>query len=362
MKLAARLFAVVLACSMGAACADTDLRNYIANILSPVYTAGYFYDGSRSIACYWQGTLRTALPDGPGALNSGSYAVAASGGTAYTAGFYLTSSGSIACYWAGATAPVTLLLPGGASGAMAKGIYVSGSTVLTAGSYYSSGQSVACYWNGANRQDLSVPAGYTAATDVYASAIASWGGTICTSGRFKDVDASNRSRAVYWVGTNGFLLPDGVGATDSYATSICDSEGTVYTAGYYSDGSTIIPCYWVGHLSAPVDLPVIGSYPAWTSSIAVSDGHVYVSGYAYDGSNYVPCYWADGARTMLPIPSTAGSNNYATGIAVSVGTVYTAGYYMDGTDNVPCYWVGTTRTDFPARGAVSGIVNSIFVQ
>jgi hypothetical protein len=318
---------------------------------SPIFCIGGYFNGSRNVACYWQGTARTDLPDLPGTLNADANKGVISNGTLYSAGFCLTSAAT-PCYWVGTNAPVQLPVP--ASG-FAQAIYVTGNVILTAGISGSN----ACYWNDTTRYDL---AGGTGSTSSQATGISSWGGTIYTAGVWQN---ASRVYGCYWVGTNLFTLPDPTGGGNGSRTyGIFVSNGTPYTAGNYTTTSgPSVACYWVGYLSPPVGLPSIGTNSAWAYSITIDSGHIYLAGTAWDGSRYVPCYWVDGVLTLLPIPASAVGNSSAGSIAVYKGTVYTAGCYMMssmGTNyTVPCYWAGTTRTDFPADVNNSGSVGSI---
>lgn len=62
-----------------------------------VYTAGYFNDGTRNVACYWRDAERVALEDG---VESEAFDIALDGaGGVYVAGYYNEGSGDLPCVW-----------------------------------------------------------------------------------------------------------------------------------------------------------------------------------------------------------------------------------------------------------------------
>lgn len=314
---------------------------------STVYTAGSYFNGTKSVACYWKGTNRTDLPGGSGWANAESIYV--SDGTVYTAGQYHDGTKEVACYWTGTnrtdlpggTIPDT---PGMVDYTVARSIFVSGGTVYTAGQYYDATKPLACYWTGTTRIDL--PGGPGSLWSK-AYAIYVYEGTVYTAGSYCD-STGTREIPCYWTETTRTDLPGG-SSWINYAWSIYVSGGIVYTAGRYSDEhSHPVPCYWTG--TTRTDLP-IGSH---VFSIYVSGETVYTSGSYYEGIfNSKACYWTGINRTDLP------DGNIAQSIYISGGIVYTAGSYDDGTNEGACYWKGTNRTALP--GGESSYATSIYV-
>ena len=63
-----------------------------------VYAAGYYYNGSYDVACYWKGTAKTDLHTTSSTAN----AISVAGSDVYVAGQYWNGS-SLACYWKNGT-------------------------------------------------------------------------------------------------------------------------------------------------------------------------------------------------------------------------------------------------------------------
>jgi hypothetical protein len=98
--------------------------------VTPQTFAGYYFDGTKHIACYWTGTTRTAL-SGEGYATS---PVVSANGTIHTAGVYTNGTAWLPCYWTGTTR-TELTMPAGATDAFALSVAVSGGKVYTAGYY-----------------------------------------------------------------------------------------------------------------------------------------------------------------------------------------------------------------------------------
>gem|GEM_PF-1489462 len=127
-----------------------------------VYNGMLYISGNSPCACYWTGVPQTlsstpsptqawtftptSLAGGGSGNNSAAYSIFVSNGTVYTAGSWYDGSKSIPCYW---TNTIRTDLSNNGGGA-AKSIFVFNNVVYTAGST-SNG---ACYWIGTTRTDL----------------------------------------------------------------------------------------------------------------------------------------------------------------------------------------------------------------
>ncbi|HPB48230.1 MAG TPA: hypothetical protein PLX16_06410, partial [Exilispira sp.] len=63
---------------------------------SDIYVAGYYYNGTNNIACYWKNGSKTGLSAGNASEANSIYL---SGSDIYVAGYYNNGSNNIACYW-----------------------------------------------------------------------------------------------------------------------------------------------------------------------------------------------------------------------------------------------------------------------
>jgi hypothetical protein len=136
-----------------------------------LYAAGWYDDGSKTIACTWKGANRTDLPgDGVHDAAAAALAIGApgrgldSGGdkTVYAAGWYDDGGKTIACTWTG-TARTDL--PGdGANGAEVASIFTDRAddriSIYAVGYYLTSTSYIPCLWIGTERTDLGGAWGY----------------------------------------------------------------------------------------------------------------------------------------------------------------------------------------------------------
>ena len=95
-----------------------------------VYIDGYFWDEAqlKYVPCYWEGTARTELSgvSNDSALTS----IYVGGSTVYAAGHYYNGTKTVACYWgAGGTRTDISDVPSTATNVYAESIYVDGSTI-----------------------------------------------------------------------------------------------------------------------------------------------------------------------------------------------------------------------------------------
>jgi len=318
--------------------------------------AGYYRDGTKDIACYWEGDTRHDLGKDLAGASWASAQALVSDGVVYAAGYYRDGSKAVPCYWKGSE---LVTLKDGAGNAFtdrayALGVAVADGKVYTVGVYSDATDNrVPCYWEGSVCHVLKDSTGSGALDDfAFACSIAVSDGKVYTAGHYY---IGSTNRACYWEGTTLHDLdnPSDVTVQGSHAMSIAVSGGVVYTAGYYYVADTPIPCYWVGSVFHSLEGPSAGGFPsyAFAYSIAVADGKVYTGGfYSSDSGSdsdrvYVPCYWEGGSLHVL----TGGpaADVYISALSVSDGKVYAAGRYYDSASNSsrPCYWEGDKYHD-----------------
>jgi hypothetical protein len=255
------------------------------------------------------------------------------------AGFYDNGSRDMACYWDGTTL-VDFDNTGTESSAAVSPVVVSGGTVYAAGVFSDGEHTMPCVWAGDTRTDLDVP---ETATDGYATAVAVYNGTVYTSGYY--IEGSDLF-ACYWVGDTIHYLPT-EGSDLAIAFGIAVDDGTVYTCGFYRDNfDNDIACCWTDDdtITGLID-PDDSSYSYAFGITLDAEGEVYICGYyTYNDTNEIACYWVDGEKVDLTMETPYDVAN-AYGIAVGDGgTVYTCGFVNDGEDNLACYWAGTEIT------------------
>ncbi len=306
-----------------------------------VYTCGNYDNGTKSIPCYWTGTVKTDLDGGVNAGSASSIYI--SGGVMYIGGGLVNG----ACYWANG---IRTDLSGGG---YANSIFADNGTVYAAGGYSNGTINVPCYWAGGVKTDL-----YCNSVNGYANSIYEANGTIYTAGYY--YDGTNYVPCV-WNGNALGALPQ-TSPNGAEASSVVVSNGTVYVGGDLNTGGTQSPCYWMNANCiwlTPMDLTA-----GWVKSIYVTqDGSVYAAG--YDIMPYTPCYWAGNVKYHLTVGAGAGQyGSQATSIFVSGGTPYIAGYYVSSSAVLytGCFWTGATRTDLVGDGTHSTMAFSISVQ
>jgi hypothetical protein len=312
--------------------------------ISGFYIAGYYDNGSRKIACYWEDGTKIDLTD-PGTAAE-AHGIFVSGGSVYVAGFYDDGSRNVACYWKdGAIVELTVAET---EPAEAYGIYVSGSDVYVAGwldiVVGAPTQPRAHYWknNSGGKTALSDSGNESKAYGIYVS------GSVYTAGYDDDGD----QEAVYWIGTA--LQPALTSAANNeWASGVFVSGGNAYISGRYVSG-TPNAVYWINTTQQP-DLPH-GGLASWATSIFLSDGSVYVTGDYNDGTNR-PAYWKDGAKTDLPFTG----DGFTQSISVAYGDVYVAGYEGSGAVKDAVYWKNESKTNLSAAIAGDARAFSIFV-
>ena len=128
--------------------------------------------------------------------------------------------------------------------------------------------------------------------------------------------------------------------------------GDVYIAGSCSDGTWLVPVYWLNDARTALSrLSTNGDGEASGAFVRGSD--VYFAGYTADTSGVsVPCVWKNGARTDL---SVLVSGKAGEGYSIHVddaGVVYVCGYTTNATDvKIACFWRAGLRTDLPGIDA-----------
>jgi len=177
-----------------------------------VYTAGWCKTTTKNkekanLPCYWIGTKKTDLSVN---ANDNSYAscIAMGGGKLYIAGYYWDGSRTFPCLWEGSS---RLLLPTGGNRGGVNDVKVVDGVVLLAGQYNGGSKWIPCYWVGSDKR-YDLPAG---STDAEALSVVMEGGVVYATG-FKI--AGKQYTPCYW--KDGKLF-DLVGAsTDSSARAV----------------------------------------------------------------------------------------------------------------------------------------------
>lgn len=266
-----------------------------------IYTPGTWSDGSKTYACYWTGTTRTDLTATGATGNTYATSITLSGADIYTGGFYTNSDAPdtfIPCYWKNS---VFHALGTGTDSARVTGIGASGSLVFCSGYYVSGTDTVACYWDSAGtRHDLQNGTG------------AMTYGIVVTNEQPWIVGHSvsgGKNVPCVWYGTTAkahvLNLPTGYTEADAYAITVKGSDSDyLYCAGYVKESSTNVPCYWQLDITDEDD-PDISSvqtmtdpdgYGAKACALFSSGDKLWVGGnYLNSSSQSVPCYWKNGA-------------------------------------------------------------------
>jgi uncharacterized caspase-like protein len=128
---------------------DNSFASSVAAGGGKLYIAGYYWDGSKTNPCLWEGASRTLLPtDGKrGGVNS----VAISDGVALMAGQYNNGSRWVPCYWIGTGKRVDLP---SSSDAEAMTVSMIGGVVYVGGFRFEKKLYTPCYWRDGKLVDL----------------------------------------------------------------------------------------------------------------------------------------------------------------------------------------------------------------
>ncbi|MCX7029616.1 MAG: chitobiase/beta-hexosaminidase C-terminal domain-containing protein [Spirochaetes bacterium] len=315
-----------------------------------IYTAGWYYQGTRYYPCYWMGTNRTVIDNGT-AFDAESNSVWVDGnGNVFTCGWRKVQPYK----WAVRTFGSNLFYINDSLlyDAEATSIWYDGSYQYTAGWYENGSTRIPCYWKDAGRTDLPYGTGGTASS-IYLS-----GADIYTAG---DNNGGTPSLAAcYWKNTTKYDLPSGT--VRAQAFSIFVNGSTIYTAGYYNDASKSIPCYWTG--TTKTDLAGDGSHDAVAWSVCESSGTVYTAGSYLDGTKRNACYWTGTTRTELAGDGTHDADTSA--IRVLGSYIIVSGSYMTASARIPCFWVvvpgvSNTRYDLDIGSSVNGMTKSLYI-
>lgn len=281
-----------------------------ASVQGYIYTPGTWNDGSKTYACYWTGTTRTDLT-ATDAVNTYATSITVSGSDIYVGGFY-TKSGAddtyIPCYWENS---VFKTFGSETESARVTGIGVSGSTVYCSGYYLNGTDPVACYWDSPTktRHNLKLSDDSTVASKAVAHGIIVANDTPWIVGHYT---SDGKTVPCCWKGTKAYVLslPSGAGNADVYAiaTKGSDSSGYLYCAGYYSDGTKDVPIYWginnVEHSTPELDgyssLSAPSAYSARAYALFSSGDDLWIGGNYNNGSIDIPHYWKKGSGTGSP--------------------------------------------------------------
>ncbi|HPS68715.1 MAG TPA: hypothetical protein PLA48_12760 [Holophaga sp.] len=294
---ASMLSVLGLALSLGTvlmtlACGGTDV---VSKGVQPVFSGSY--DGStNSVACYWEGTLRTDLAGGSGSVSSHAYSP-----SAYVQGYIYT--------------------PGTWTGSVDDG-----------------SKTYACYWTGSTRTDLTA----TGATgNTYATSLTLSGSDIYVGGFYTNSDAPTTYIPCYW--KNSVFHALGTGTDSARVTGIGVSGSLVFCSGYYVSGTDTVACYWDSAASRH-DLPDAASAATYgmTYGIVVTNEQPWIVGHYVSSGKNVPCIWygTTAKAHVLNLPTGyTDADAYAVTIKGSDAEyLYCAGYLKESSTNVPCYW------------------------
>jgi len=343
-----------------------------------IYTAGYEFNGSVSVATYWKNGIATRLSDGTHASEARSIVV--SGNNVYVAGV----ENNNAVYWKNGTLVNLINNPATYYRlSWADGIAVSGDDVYVAGTvngFFPGTNSlglVAKYWK--NGVPVNLTSEYfgsqtssitVSGNDIYLTGSA-WEpypldsiGVPCSR-----IRCQHYEEATYWKNGAPIYVTDGT-ITQAHATGIAVSGTDIYVCGdIIYDATTTLggqAAYWKN--GSWVKLAYSGTDAVRVSGIAVSGNDVYVSGTGYvNGGFSKALYWKNGVAIPLQGIGEQVSGT-ATAIAVNGSDVYVAGnlFYLS-TPALPLprvavkCWKNNNMTAVPIDSTKLPIVKSIFV-
>jgi hypothetical protein len=319
-----------------------------ANFLVPgTYAAGYYHNGSNSIACLWN--ISHATPskiDLEASASSKAVSVSVSGGTVYVVGTY---NGN-ACYWKIDGEHVTPHELTNTGDNMVFDSIISSGYLYISGTSDVSGSSQACYWLVDLGDDSYEMINLSVGTGSNGYEMIESGGTIYIAGTTLDPDFGYKTPC-YWSFVSGPGTRNLVYEDKGYGrTVMLDGSSNIVIGGWkvYSTTYTQAETWtYSGDPVSAIELPPVLVSPnssIVSSSLNVS-GHLYIVGQRTGTA----CYWLDSAVTNLP-----GDNySYAYGITQVVTDIYITGYHdagnESGTSSVACVWKknGNTFTLIP---------------
>ncbi len=202
-----------------------------------IFSTGYFFDGTRVNACYWDG-YNNLIELSPEYKNSFSNSLHLFNDTVYVVGDVEINGIGNACYWKSEKLNLISIRK-----STAYSIFVENNEVYTVGKFYGKQQKEEYFYSKGKSittisgiptmgNDLNL---YVKNEDVYISGA---------------IEKNLIDKACYWI--NGDLHELNTGSNYySYATSIFVHSDTVYVCGYYTDGTrnmynqrNPIPCIW----------------------------------------------------------------------------------------------------------------------
>lgn len=195
-----------------------------------LYIVGY----NNGKACFWKNGSRTDLLESNSEANS----IAFIGSTQYISGYYLNGTKFIACYWEdGVMKNLNGLLPNRNS--YAKGVATSGQDVYIVGYYYDGLFNQAVYWKNNTKYDLS--GNNTQANSIFVS-----GNNIYIGG-------INDNKACFWVNNNRTDATP-LECMNSMCYSIYVLKNDIYITGWYSTLTSHSACYWKNNVRTDLNL------------------------------------------------------------------------------------------------------------
>ncbi len=300
-----------------------------------VYAAGYYSNGSRTVAAYWDDGERIDLTDG--STNAQATDIDVYSGDAYVTGYYNNGSKDTAAYWINGVKQADL--PDSGYSSRANSIFIDSGDVYIAGYYNDGVNNIACRWKNGNLQGaLADSTGNSEATSVTVV-----NGNVYISGYYNN--GIYPYVATYWV--NGIKISEDLYNEKSRALDIFVTPSEdVYVSGFYFNPAvpTLGSCYWAGGANGFTSL--YGSNLSYAYAVSVDADRVYAAGYYKDAAD-IACYWEDGSRIDL-------DNGRGNDLKISNGIKYVSGYYFDGSKKIAALWKDGLRTDLYDSG-LSGI-------
>ncbi len=366
------------------------LANSSEFLLAGTYAAGYYYNGSNTVACLWDITdpditdpdkLRINLDSG--AYDSKAVSVSLSGSTVYVAGTY---NGN-ACYWkisdGDTTAPAPVELDTVGDDSVVDSLILNDYLYIS-GTYDVSGARDASYW----KVDLYDPYMITRTTltggagGFQAYEMTKSGSTIYVAGNSL---SDSYSRTSYWtiVGNNDTqnIVYNGI---PNYARTIMLYNSNIYIGGWYPYSGSNTQAWFCYFSNPPVSTPAVSVLDELPYNMAaISNSSVVSSSLNVSGSRYIvgqrpasnfplatanACYWQiTGTTTMTATGnSLSGSGiSFAYGITQGGPDIYITGYHnADSSVNhsTACFWKNGDRKDLTTSSNGEAAARDVFLK